>query len=181
MRTRTDERPNVTEADFTPQEQVLVVRQNPETLQRESVRMQWGLVPSWSESPAIGHRLIHARCETVATKRAFREAFRHRRCLIVVDSFQLKKRRAIQMKDRRPFGVGGIWERWQRGDEEIQSCAVITTEANDPARPINNRMPVIIAKEDYDRWLDPEFFDAEELQPMMRAYPMEEMVITPNR
>lgn len=85
------------------------------------------------------------------------------------------------MKDGRPFGVGGIWERWQQGDQRSESCAVITREADDLVRPINDRMPVIIAKEDYGRWLDPEFFDAEELQRMMRKYSPDEMVVMPNR
>lgn len=176
------------EADFTPMEQVLVVRQNPETHQRESVTMQWGLVPSWGESPKIGIRLIHARAETVATKRAFREAFGSRRCLMAVDEFDLsrgrrkgqKQRFAIRMKDGRPFGVGAIWERWQHDGETIESCAVITTASNDLVRPINDRMPVIIAPEDYDRWLDPEFYDAQQLERMMRASPSEGMVVVPS-
>lgn len=163
-----------------PTDQILVVRQNPETHQRESVTMQWGLVPSTAESLAIGRRLIHARAETVATRAAFRDAFRHRRCLIVADHFDVGRRKAIEMKDGRPFGVGGIWERWQQGDESVDSCAVITTEANDLVRPINDRMPVIIAAEDYDRWLDPNLADAEELQRMMSPYPADEMVVVPD-
>ncbi len=180
METKADRNFDSTPAAFTPLEQVLVVRQNPQTHQRESVRMQWGLVPSWAESPAIGSRLVHARAETVGTKRAFREAFRHRRCLIVMDSFQLSgrmNRRVIQMKDGHPFGVGGVWERWQRGDEHIESCALITSEANDLVRTINDRMPVIIAAEDYDRWLDPTFFDAEELQRTMQPYLADKMIV----
>jgi len=180
MGTRTDRDRDSTPAVFTAAELVLVVRQNRATHRRESVAMPWGLVPSWAESAAVGNRLTHARAETVATKPAFREAFRQRRCLIVVDSFELpgrKKRWAITMKDGRPFGVGGIWERWQRGGAHLESCAVITTEANDMVRPINDRMPVIIAREDYGRWLDPELFDIEELQQLMRPYTAEELVV----
>lgn len=168
-------------------EQVLVVRQNPETHQRESVTVQWGLVPSRAESPKVGSRLIHARAETVATKPAFREAFISRRCLIVVDSFALswgrkaaqKQRFAIRMKDGRPFGVGGVWERWQHDDETIESCAVITTASDDLVRPINDRMPSIIAPEDYDRWLAPEFHDVQELERMMQPFSSEELMVVP--
>jgi putative SOS response-associated peptidase YedK len=163
MGTRTGQSWDSLDTAFTPLEQMLVVRQNPEPHERESVMMCWGLVPSWAESPAIGNRLIHARAETVATKPSFREAFRARRCLIVVDSFQASARKrqlAIQMKDGRPFGIGGLWERGQDG---LESCVVITTEANDLVVPINGRMPVIVALEDYDRRLDPEFYDLEEL------------------
>ena len=86
----------------------------------------------------------------------------------------------IQMKDGRPFGVGGIRERWQQGDAEpLETCAVITTEANELVGPINDRMPVIIAEEDYEAWLDPEFQDAEELDRMMRPFPAGAMTVTP--
>lgn len=79
------------------------------------------------------------------------------------------------MKDGRPFGVGGIWEQWQQGEETLLSCAVITSEANDLVRPVNDRMPVIIAAVDYDRWLDPEFFDGDELQRIVQPYSAEDI------
>ncbi len=85
------------------------------------------------------------------------------------------------MKDGRPFGVGGIWERWQQGDQRIESCAVITRQADNLVRPINDRMPVIIAKEDYGPWLDPQFYDVKELQRMMRECSPDLMIVTPSR
>jgi len=171
------------QADLAPAERVLVVRQNPETNQRESVWLRWGLVPSWAKSPDIGNPLIHARAETVATKPAFREAFRYRRCLMVADSFALsarRKRLAIQMKDHRPFGVGGVWERWQRDDQEpTESCAIITVPANDLVRPANDRMPLIIAQQDYDKWLDISVQEPELLAGLLVPYPAEEMLVVP--
>lgn len=164
-------------SDLLPSELVPVVRLSPETHDRELVHLRWGLIPSWAKGSSIGGRLIHARAETVATKRAFRDAFRHRRCLVVVDSFRLR-RQAIQMNDGRPFGMGGVWERWE-GDELIESCAIITTAANELARPLNDRMPVIIAEGDYDCWLDPEFHDAEDLERMLGSFPAERMVLVP--
>jgi putative SOS response-associated peptidase YedK len=106
---------------------------------------------------------------------------------VVMDSFCLAKsgrgkRRpyVIQMKDGRPFGVGGIWDRWQHRDAKpLETCAVITTEANELVGPINDRMPVIVAHEDYGAWLDPAFDDAEELARMMRPFPAEAMTVTP--
>lgn len=84
------------------------------------------------------------------------------------------------MKDHRPFGVGAIWERWEKsGDEPVESCAVITTSANVLVRPINDRMPVIIAEEDYDRWLDPRFFDIDELERIMRPSSEDVMDLSP--
>lgn len=163
-------------SDFRPTDMVPVIRLNPESGKRELVQLRWGLIPSWADDPSIGRRLIHARAETVATKRAFRDAFRHRRCMVVADTFHLR-RQAIQMKDGQPFGMGGIWDRWQRDDEQIESCAVITTAANELVRPVNDRMPVIIAPEDYDKWLDSEFQNAEELQRMLEPFPADKMVL----
>lgn len=132
------------EANFTPAEQVPVVRLNPETHERELVHLHWGLVPSWGSDLPIGKRLVHARCETVATKPAFRDSFRLRRCLVVVDSFDVGKRRGksyrIQMKDGKPFDVGAMWDRWQGGDQAVESCAIITTATNESVSPINKRM-----------------------------------------
>lgn len=176
-------------SDFVPTEPVLVVRVNLDTGTRESVSLRWGLVPSWADDPSIGSRLTHARAETVATKLAFREAFRQRRCLMVVDGFYLWKSRGrgkkkqpyiIQMKDRRPFGVGAVWERWQpSGGEALESCAVITTPANEVIQPINDRMPAIVAQEDYENWLAPDFYDLEELSRMMQPLPSDRMMVKP--
>jgi putative SOS response-associated peptidase YedK len=160
---------------FVPSQLVPVIRINPETHQREMVKLRWGLIPSWASDSSIGDRLTHARAESVATKRAFREAFRQRRCLIVTDGVELGKGR-IEMKDGRPFGMGGLWERWE-GGEAVEICALITTSANEAVQHVSARMPVIIAEEDYDRWLDPEFLDAEELERMMGPFPADEMVV----
>jgi putative SOS response-associated peptidase YedK len=170
-------------SDFVPSEPIPVVRLNPETHEREFVHLQWGLIPAWVSAPSLGGRLTHARAETVATKRAFREVFRRRRCLVVVDSFHLSRQRKpylIQMTDGQPFGVGAIWD-GSLGDDEsyVESCAIITTAANELVQPINDRMPVIIAPEDYDRWLDPGFYDIEELERMMRPWPSDRMLVSP--
>ena len=124
--------------------------------------------------------MLHARAETVATRPSFRESFRHRRCLVVADSFSIGKGRHIQRKDRRPFGVGAIWDRWEKeGSDPVESCAVITMAANELVQPITDRMPVIIADDDYGTWLDPSFYDLDELQRMMQPFSPEEMVVVP--
>ncbi len=186
MRIKHDRSSDRTKTSFIPLEQVTVVRQNPETQQREVVQLVWGLIPSWACGPSIGSRLVHARCKTAASKPAFRESFRQRRCLVVADSFDIGRRRGkggsrylIQMKDGKPFGVGSIWDRWEKEGLSVESCAIITTAANDLVWPINDRMPVIIAQEDYGRWLDPQFFDARELERMMQPYPEDAMIVVP--
>jgi putative SOS response-associated peptidase YedK len=111
---------------------------------------RWGLIPSWAADPAIGNRLINARAETAAEKPAFRSAFRHRRCLIPADDFfewqktvGRKQPFYIKMKDGQPFAFAGLWERWEGGGEPVETCTILTTEANEVVRPVHDRMPVI--------------------------------------
>ena len=73
--------------NIAPTQDVAVVRQSPEPPLRELALLRWGLIPSWAKDPAIGNRMINARGETVATKPAFRAAFRRRRCLVLADGF----------------------------------------------------------------------------------------------
>jgi putative SOS response-associated peptidase YedK len=123
---------------------------------------RWGLVPSWAKDGAAGPPLINARAETVASKPSFRDAFKRRRCLIPADGFYewrvmpdgAKQPYRIALADNGLFAFAGIWEQWRSdagGDRD--TCAIITTEANDRVRPIHHRMPVILAPEDYDIWL----------------------------
>jgi putative SOS response-associated peptidase YedK len=150
---------------------------------RELVWLRWGLIPSWADDPAIGNRLINARAETAAQKPAFRAAMRQRRCLVVADGFyewqRTGKRKVpylIRLRDESPFGFAGLWESWEGPDHSaIQSCTILTTEANDLVRPVHDRMPVIIAPSDYDRWLDPAVTNAQQLMPLLRPYPSDQM------
>ncbi|MCG8416964.1 MAG: SOS response-associated peptidase [Proteobacteria bacterium] len=131
--------------------------------ERELIVMRWGLVPSWAKDLSIGNRLINARCETVAEKPAFREALLRRRCLVAANGFYEWKRagkRKIPHYIYRRSGLliafAGLWERWKDPDESwLLSFTIITTAANDLMAPIHNRMPVIIERADYERWLDP--------------------------
>ncbi len=77
----------------------------------------------------------------------------------------------IQMRDGRPFGFAGLWEIWEGPDHSaVESCTMLTTDANDLMRPIHDRMPVIVAPEDYDRWLDPATQDPKRLEPLLQPY-----------
>lgn len=133
-------------------------------LTRELSMVRWGLVPRWAKDPAIGAKLINARGETVATKPSFRTAFRRHRCLIPANGFYewmpagdgRKQPVLIAMKDGGVFAFAGLYERWLTGDgEPLDSCTILTTEANELLRPIHDRMPVIVPSEQYERWLDP--------------------------
>ncbi len=145
--------------------------------------MRWGLIPSWADSPAIGNRLINARAETVAEKPAFRKALRERRCLILADGFYEWKTEKghkhpwhITLANRKAFAFAGLWERWTpKGGETVQSCTIITVEANEFMRPIHARMPAILMEEDEETWLDPSKSDPASLLPLLRPYPSDAM------
>jgi putative SOS response-associated peptidase YedK len=132
---------------------------------------RWGLVPSWAKDPSVGNRMINARAEGVATKPAFRGALARRRCLIPADAFYEWQRRtgsdgrpagklpyAVRRRDGQPMAFAGLWEVWHPPDsdgEPLRTCAIVTTAANDLMAPIHDRMPVVLAPEDWDTWLDP--------------------------
>jgi putative SOS response-associated peptidase YedK len=160
--------------NVAPTQPVLVVRKTDE--RRELVPLRWGLIPSWSKGPESGYSMINARAETVASKPAYRNAFKYRRCLIPTEGFYewRKEGRAktpflIRRADGEPFGMAGLWERWRGTEgETIESCTIIVTEANAVVQELHDRMPVILAPEDYAAWLDPENKDADGLRRMLR-------------
>jgi putative SOS response-associated peptidase YedK len=167
--------------NVAPTQQVGVVRTADG--QRELSFMQWGLVPRWAKDPKIGSQMINARAETAAEKPSFRDAFKRRRCLVVADGFYEWKKTGgktkqpfyIRMKDNRPFGFAGLWERWG----ELESCTILTTCPNELCASVHDRMPVILSPNDYDQWLDPKVTDAPQLQLLLDPYPSDEMTADP--
>ena len=149
--------------------------------------LKWGLVPFWAKDASIGPRLINARCETLGQKPAYRAAFKSRRCLIPTNGFyewmkekEKKQPYLIRLADESLFAFAGLWEHWKGPDgSTIESCTVITTEANGLLRPIHDRMPVIITRKDYDSWLNPEMLGQETFQSLFQPYPSSEMVFFP--
>ena len=171
--------------NIAPTQSVLSIRQSPGG--REARWLKWGLIPSWAKDTAMGARLINARSETVAEKPAFREAFKQRRCLIPADGFYEWQRRDgkkqpfyFRLRDERPFGFAGLWEKWRSPEGEvIESCAILTTEANELLRPVHDRMPVILHPEDYQLWLEEDARQRALLKELLRPYPAEEMLAYP--
>ena len=171
--------------NIAPTQPVPVVRIDPQPTEprRQLVWLRWGLIPSWAKDPAIGNRMINARAETVAGKPSYRAALRRRRCLVVADGFYEWRKAAgqkqpyfIHMADHKPFAFAGLWEAWEGADHShIESCTILTTEPNDLLRPIHDRMPVILAAEQYDRWLDPATREAEVVLPLLKPFPSEPM------
>lgn len=169
--------------NIAPTQSVAVIRLDPEARRRETPLLRWGLIPSWAKDPRIGNQMINAKAETVATKPSFRSAFRKRRCLIPADGFyewqqqgKQKQPMLIRLRDRRPFAFAGLWERWEpKEGEPVESCTIITTEPNTLMQPIHNRMPVILAPQDYEKWLDLAVEQIDPLQALLRPYLAEEM------
>ncbi len=175
--------------NIAPTQSVPTVLQTSASTNRQFKMLHWGLIPSWAKDRKMGAKLINARAQTVAEKPAFRSAFRQRRCLVLADGFyewqqqEQKKQKQpfyFRLSDERPFAFAGLWEHWRGEDgEEIHSCTLLTTEANELMQPIHNRMPVILDPKDYDLWLDLEVKKQELLQPLLHPYRSEEMTAYP--
>jgi putative SOS response-associated peptidase YedK len=126
-------------------------------------RLKWGLVPPHALEPKVDYSTFNAKAETLPTTAAYRHAWRERqRCLVPVEAFfewkgatSPKQKYRISVKGESQFCLAGLWERWQKGDAMLETFTVITTTANELVAEIHDkkRMPVIIAPENYDRWL----------------------------
>lgn len=131
--------------------------------EREIELMRWGLVPSWAKDAKMSYSTFNARADTVATKPAFRGAWKAgRRCLVVTDGFYEwrkpdKQPFLITLGNQQIMCMAGLWEEWKPKDAEpVRSCTIITTEANAMMAPVHDRMPVIIGPEDWSAWLGEE-------------------------
>lgn len=164
---RVPERPNLgPRYNVAPTQDVPIVRRPPDGAPdaRQLAAARWGLIPFWAKEAAIGNRLINARADGVADKPAFRDSFAKRRCLVVADGFyewqKTDGRRQpwrIVLASREPFGFAGLWAAWTNPDgERVESCTIVTTDANALVAPIHDRMPVILDPADFDAWLDGE-------------------------
>lgn len=177
--------------NIAPTQNILAIRTSPETSQAEYTMLHWGLVPFWSKAAKTAYPLINARVEGIEKKPSFRSPFKHRRCIIPASGFYEwrlieggKQPYFIRPIDGGYYGLAGIWDRWQ-GEEGavIESCSIITTEANKLMREIHERMPVILRMQDVNAWLDPRTEQKEVLamlapypDDLMEAYPVSRMV-----
>lgn len=146
--------------NIAPTQPVAIVRVQPEGNTREFAHVMWGLIPSWAKDPTIGQKMINARCETVAEKAAYRAAFKRRRCLVPASGFYEWQKGATGKtphfitNETGLFAIAGLWERWtEPGGAELETCTLITTEANEKVSALHDRMPVMIDPADFDLWL----------------------------
>lgn len=165
--------------NIAPSQMIDVVFE-PET-ERIVSQLKWGLVPHWAKDADIGNRMINARSETLREKPSFREAFKSRRCIIPTTGFYEWKKATggnakqpfyFYLNDREVFGFAGLWEEWldKQTGEMLETCAIITTAANDVLKPVHDRMPVILKADNYDEWLDAKIKDTNRLQHLLKPF-----------
>lgn len=160
----------------------------------------WGLVPKWAKDPKIGSKMINARSETLATKNAYKSAFKRKRCIIPADGFYEWQRKPdpegkpkpkkqphyIHSTDDAPLAIAGLWEVWkgprkasdeaaggQEEDQALHSCTIITTTPNETMATLHDRMPVLLPASAWDEWLDPDNDDLDTLGKLLVPAPSE--------
>lgn len=144
--------------------------------------LKWGLVPPWAKDQKIGYKMINARAETAAEKPSFRHAFKKKRCLIIADAFYEWQRTdegkipmLAKLKSGKPFAFAGLWETWQSPEgETVNTCTILTTQANRVMGTIHDRMPVMLSEEGEKLWLDPQQ-DPQVLEELLKPFDSEEM------
>jgi len=174
--------------NIAPTQPVPLIRQHPKEPVRQISLMKWGLVPAWAKDASGAARMINARSETAATKPAFRDPLKLRRCLIPADGFYEWKRMStgkqpycFEVNDGALFAFAGLWDGWKDSSGQwVKTCSILTTTPNAVTSPVHDRMPVILDPDDYDVWLDPWMKDvgaaSDLLKPydarLMRCYPI---------
>jgi putative SOS response-associated peptidase YedK len=180
-----DERLTPPRYNIAPTQPIVVVRQTPRG--RELAPMRWGFIPAWAKDLKKLPLLINARAESVADKPAFRNAYRRRRCLVPASGFYEWRRRASGPKQ--PFAIrpggdellafAGLWETWSGNDgAEIDTAAIVTVSCNECLRAIHDRMPAVVAPENFAAWLSPET-DPDEAAALLRPAPDELFTCVP--
>lgn len=174
--------------NVAPTQEVAAVRVDEPGGDRRFVRLRWGLVPHWADDLAIGNRMINARSESAAEKPSFRTSFKKKRCLVLADGFYEWKKVAggrkqpwyFRLANGDPFAFAGLWAFWDKGGREpVESCTLLTTDANELVRRVHPRMPVILDPGAYDLWLDPGVEERERLEAVLGAFDPARMIAFP--
>jgi putative SOS response-associated peptidase YedK len=177
--------------NVAPTQSAPVVRRHPETGERHLDLLRWGLLPRWVKDPKGARQPINARAETVATSPMFRRAFAERRCLVPADAFYEwkaeaggKRPMAIAPRSGEAMAFAGLWEGWRGGEggEVVRTFAIVTTDANATTRVVHDRMPVILAPDDWAAWLegdDPATLLRPAPEDLLRLWPVSKAVNSP--
>jgi putative SOS response-associated peptidase YedK len=176
--------------NVAPTQEVLAVVE--EQGERRMELLRWGLVPRWATDLKFGYRMINARAETLEERPAYRGLVRRseHRCLVLADGYYEWQKPEDPRQPRRPlhfsleaggpFLFAGLWTRWSAPDGSVvPSCTIVTCDANELARPIHDRMPVILADaESREAWLDPALEGAAARE-LLLPLPAERMAVRP--
>ena len=164
--------------NIAPTQPVPVIRQHPEEPVRQLSLMKWGLIPHWAKDPSIVTGTINAKSETAATKPAFRDPLKNRRCLIPADAFYEWKRNGVskqpycfEVNDGALFAFAGLWDGWKDANGQwIKTCSILTTTPHAMTSAIHDRMPVILHPDSYDLWVDPGLTNVQVVSELLRPY-----------
>lgn len=162
--------------NIAPTQDVPVVTARPGGA-RDMSFMRWGLIPHWVKDPnEFKSTLFNARSESAADKPSFRDAMRSGRCLIPADGFYEWKTEAgakqpyfIKRDDDQPMAFAGLYSAWTKGSLPLMSCAILTTDATGHLTELHSRVPVILEKGEWERWLDPGQVEPTEVQDLLDA------------
>lgn len=145
---------------------------------------QWGLIPGWAKDKSIGSKLINARSETITTKTSFKNALKHRRCLVLADGFYEWKKATkksiipyrIFLNTKELFAFAGLWEEYEDEDQNmVHSFSIITTTANSTLAKIHERMPVILDRDSEKQWLNSDLSPEEQVN-LLKPYDEQKIV-----
>jgi putative SOS response-associated peptidase YedK len=172
--------------NIAPTDDMLCVLRDAPSGERFPFVMRWGLIPAWCKDGKMKVPTFNAKAETVDRLPSFREAWRQgRRCLVVTDGFYEWRK-----GDKQPFAIAcitgkltvlaGLYEVWRSpGGEQIRTCTVITTEANDLLAQLHDRMPVVLDEKDWPAWLGEREASEQELKSLLQPFPSELMRLWP--
>jgi putative SOS response-associated peptidase YedK len=161
--------------DFRPRFNIAPTQKVPVVTGAHQVEeMHWGIVPAWAAGTSKA--IINARCETVREKRSFKPSFTLRRCLVPADGFYEwtkigKRPHFFSLNGGEPFAIGAIWD----NGPGMAQCCLLTTAANSVLKPIHNRMPVMIHREDWEEWMEPGSLADESFRRITMPYSAEEV------
>ena len=169
--------------NIAPTQAVPVVRQHPKEPVRQLSLMHWGLIPLWAKDPAIATNTINAKSETAATKPAFRDPLRFRRCLVPADGFyewkkmgKTKQPFCFEVNNGGLFAFAGLWDGWKDSNGNwVRTCSILTTISNALTSAVHKRMPVILDPDSYDLWLDPGMQNVDAVAELLRPYDAKQM------
>jgi putative SOS response-associated peptidase YedK len=164
--------------NVAPTQHVPVIRQHSREPVRQISTMRWGLIPSWARDPSIAAGTINAKSETAATKPAFRDPLKSRRCLVPADGFYEWKRTGtskqpfcFEVREGELFAFAGLWDGWKDSSGQwVKTCTILTTTPNALAANVHDRMPVILDRDSYNLWLDPGITNVQVISALLKPY-----------